>query len=148
MISVKKQVLSLVMAVLVVMGFAGVFAPSTVLAADTIGYVNYAAVFSRHPDYQSATAALQLENENAQKEFESKRANLDETALRNLQNTLTERVGKREQALFSPIDKSVRAAINSVAKAAGVTVVLRQEAVVVGGKDLTNEAIAAVSSKK
>lgn len=40
MILVKKQILSLLVAVLVCVGFAGVLSPKTVLAADTIGFVN------------------------------------------------------------------------------------------------------------
>lgn len=141
----RKQILSLVMTVLVVVGFAGLFAPKTAAAADTIGFVNANAVFTRHPDFQSAGAALQLEQQKAQKEFSSKATSLDEKGKMDLQVSLNERIAKREEALFSPIRNKVRAAINTVAKAAGVTVVLESGTVLVGGIDLTADVIKAIS---
>ena len=144
----KKQVLSFVMAVLVFTGFAGVMMPKTAAAADTIGYVNANAVFQRHPDFQSAGAALQLEQQNAQKEFESKAASLDDKGKRDLQISLNERIAKREDALFSPIRKKIRAAIQSIAKSEGLTVILDSAAVITGGKDITDEVIKAVASGK
>ena len=61
MILVKKQILSLLVAVLVCVGFAGVLSPKTVLAADTIGFVNVQRVFASYPDISSARAAIGLE---------------------------------------------------------------------------------------
>jgi len=148
MIFVKKQFLSLVMAVLVVTGFAGVLAPSTALAADTIGYVNADAILQRHPSFESAVAALQLEQQNAQKEFESKADKLDEKGRRDLQQTLSERVAKRENDLISPIRKSIRVAIANVAKAQGLSVVLQSGTVLYGGKDITEDVAKEVMNKK
>lgn len=144
----KKQFLSLVMAVLVFTGFAGVMMPKTASAADTIGYVNANAVFQRHPDFESAGAALQLEQENAQKEFESKAASLDDKGKRDLQVALNERIAKREDALFSPIRKKIRSAIERIAKEQGITVVLDSAAVITGGKDITADVIKAVGGGK
>lgn len=144
----KKQLLSFVMAVMMVMGVAGVLAPKTALAADTIGFVNVNRVFSSHPDFQSARAALGLEQQKAQQEFQSKAASLDDKGKRELDKTLTERIAKREEELMSPIQKKIIAAIKSVAAKQGVTTVLSSEAVISGGKDLTNDVIEAIGGGK
>lgn len=147
MVIVKKQILSLVMAVLVVVGFSGLFAPKTVAAADTIGFVNANVLFSRHPDFQSAGAALQLEQQKAQQEFNSKANGLDDKGKRDLQVTLNERIAKREASLFTPIRNKVLAAVNRVAKEQGITVVLEQGSVLTGGKDLTQDVLKTFGGK-
>ena len=91
---------------------------------------------------------MQLEQQNAQKEFESKAASLDDKGKRDLQISLNERIAKREDALFSPIRKKIRAAIQSIAKSEGLTVILDSAAVITGGKDITDEVIKAVASGK
>lgn len=140
----KKQFLSLVMAVMMVVGFAGFMAPKTAMAADTVGYVQVNRVFASHPDFQSAKAAMGLEQQKAQQEFQSKAGSLDDKGKRELDKTLTERIAKREEELMGPIQKKVVAAIKSVAAKEGVTVVLASETVISGGKDLTNDVIAAI----
>ena len=65
----KKQILSFVMAVLVCVGFAGVMAPKTALAADTIGVVNFQQVMTSHPDFSSARAARQMEEQSSSRIF-------------------------------------------------------------------------------
>ena len=145
MILVKKQILSLLVAVFVCLGFAGVLSPKTALAADTIGFVNVQRVFASYPDISSAKAAIGLEQKKAQEEFQSKAANLDDEGKRALDKTLTERINQREDELMGPIQKKILAAINKVAKAQGLTTVLDSAAVVVGGKDITKDVIDIVS---
>lgn len=141
MIIVKKQILSLVFAVLVCIGFAGIMAPKTAMAADTIGFVNVNKLLASHPDFQSARAAIGLEQQNAQKEFQSKAATLDDNGKRALDRTLTERIAKREKELMDPIQKKIMAAVKKVAGAQGVNTVLDENAVIIGGKDLTQAVI-------
>ena len=141
MIIVKKQILSLVFAVLVCVGFAGLMAPKTAMAAESIGFVSVTRLFASHPDYQSARAAIGLEQQNAQKEFQSKAASLDDNGKRALDRTLTERIAKREKELMEPIQKKIMAAVKKVASAQGITTVLDENAVISGGKDLTQAVI-------
>ena len=68
----KKQLMALVMALLVCVGYSGALVPATAYAAETIGYVDLNTVFSHHPDFASARAAMSLEQQNAQKEFQEK----------------------------------------------------------------------------
>lgn len=145
MILVKKQILSLLVAVLVCVGFAGVLSPKTVLAADTIGFVNVQRVFASYPDISSARAAIGLEQKKAQEEFQSKAAGLDDEGKRALDKTLTERIAQREDELMGPIQKKILAAINKVAKAQGISTVFDSAAIVTGGKDITKDVIDVVS---
>ena len=141
----KKQILSLLVAVLVCVGFAGVLSPKTVLAADTIGFVNVQRVFASYPDISSARAAIGLEQKKAQEEFQSKAAGLDDEGKRALDKTLTERINQREDELMGPIQKKILAAINKVAKAQGISTVFDSAAIVTGGKDITKDVIDVVS---
>ncbi len=147
MILVKKQFLALVMALLVVVGFTGAVVPATAFAADTIGYVDLNTVFSRHPDFETARAAMNLEQQKAQQEFQEKAPSLDDNGKRALDNTLTERIAKREQDLFNPIRKKILDAVHKVAKEKGISTVLTAGAVVDGGVDLTNDVMKAVGAK-
>ena len=147
MILVKKQFLALVMALLVCVGFTGAVVPATAFAADSIGYVDLNTVFSHHPDFETARAAMNLEQQKAQQEFQEKAPSLDDNGKRALDNTLTERIAKREQDLFNPIRKKILEAVHKVAKEKGIATVLTAGAVVDGGVDLTNDVMKAVGAK-
>ena len=58
MIFVKKQLMAMVMALLLCVGYSGALVPATAYAAETIGYVDLNTVFSHHPDFASARAAM------------------------------------------------------------------------------------------
>ena len=141
----KKQILSLLVAVLVCVGFAGVLSPKTVLAADTIGFVNVQRVFASYPDISSARAAIGLEQKKAQAEYQSKAEGLDDNGKRALDKELSDRITKREDELMGPIQKKILAAINKVAKAQGISTVFDSAAIVTGGKDITKDVIDVVS---
>ena len=143
----KKQFLALVMALLVCVGHSGVMVPATAYAAESIGYVDLNTVFAHHPDFASARAAMNLEQQKAQKEFQEKAPSLDDNGKRALDNTLTEQIAKREQDLFNPIRKKILDAVHKVAKEKGIDVVLTSSAVVEGGTDMTNDVLKAVGAK-
>ena len=64
MIQLKKQFMAVVIALLVCLGYTGAMVPATAFAAEaTIGYVDLNTVFSHHPDFASARAALNLEQQ-------------------------------------------------------------------------------------
>jgi len=142
---VKRQILSLLVAVLVCVGFTGAFSPKTAFASDNIGFVNVQRVFSSYPDISTVKAAMGLEQKKAQEEFNSKAASLDDNGKRALDKELTERIAKREDELMGPIQKKILAAINKVAKTQGLTTILDASAVVTGGKDITKDVIELVS---
>ena len=141
----KKQILSLLVAVLVCVGFTGVVSPKTAFAADTIGFVNVQRVFASYPDISSTKAAIGLEQKKAQAEYQSKAESLDDNGKRALDKELSDRITKREDELMGPIQKKILAAIEKVAKTQGLSAVLDASAVVTGGKDITKDVIDLVS---
>ena len=58
------------------------------------------------------------------------------------------RIDKKEASLLNPIREKIRKTIGQVAKAHGIANVVDASAVVFGGKDLTEEVIAAVAQGK
>lgn len=147
MIILKKQFLAMALVLLVCVGYTGAVVPATAYAADTIGYVDLNTVFSHHPDFESARAAMNLEQQKAQQEFQQKAPSLDDNGKRALDNTLTERIAKREQDLFNPIRKKILDAVHKVAKEKGINTVLSAGAVVDGGVDITNDVMKACGAK-
>lgn len=148
MIQLKKQFMAVVIALLVCLGYTGAMVPATAFAAEaTIGYVDLNTVFSHHPHFASARAALNLEQQKAQQEFREKAPSLDDNGKRALDNTLTERIAKREQELFNPIREKILKAVSKVAKERGLSTVLTSSAVVDGGTDITKDVLKAVGGK-
>ena len=149
----KKQFMALVMALLVCVGYSGALVPATAYAADSIGYVDLNKVFSNHPDFASARAAMSLEQQKAQKEFQEKvkqsiDQNQKEYILREQMKVIREElIAKREQDLFDPIRKKILDAVHKVAKEKGINTVLSAGAVVDGGVDITNDVLKAVGAK-
>lgn len=143
----KKQLMAVIVALFVCLGYSGAMVPATAYAAESIGYVDYGRVFSRHPDFASARAALNLEQQKAQQEFREKAPNLDDNGKRALENQLTERMAKRERELFDPIEEKILKVVRQVSKDRGVTIVLQRSAVIEGGVDLTNDVLKACGSK-
>ena len=61
---------------------------------------------------------------------------------------LSAQVDKKEASLLNPIREKIRKTIGQVAKSHGINNVVDASAVVFGGKDLTEEVIAAVAQGK
>ena len=84
-------------------------------------------------------------NELSKKKKEGTLTEAEKEEQQELRKTLQEKLMKRRQELIEPIQKKALAAIDRAAKAQGVTVVLDQQVIVSGGKDLTNDAAAEIS---
>lgn len=140
----KKYVLTLIMTLVLALGCMG----SAFAAEGDLGCVNFDRVFRSHPGFQSAVSAIELEQQKAQNEFNEKAPNLDDKGKRELNDKLSQQIGKRQEALMMPIQKDVIKAITAVAKTHGITNVVQSNVVIIGGVDLTNEAIAYVSQGK
>lgn len=141
---IRKLVTSLffVLTLFVVCGMA---APGEVLAAEQVGYVNVQKVFNNYPDVKSAISTIDLERQNAQKQFNEQSASLDDSGKADLNKKLAEQVNNKEKEMLGPIQKKISEAIVKVAKAQGVGTVLDSSTIIFGGKDLTEAVIAEVA---
>lgn len=131
--------------VLILFGVCGMAAPNEVLAAEQIGYVNVQKVFNNYPDVKSAIAAIDLERQNAQKQFNEQSTSLDDNGKADLNKKLAEQVNNKEKEMLGPIQKKISEAIVKVAKAQGVGTVLDSSTIIFGGKDLTEAVITEVA---
>ena len=114
----KKSLLTLIMALVMALACA-----TSAFAAEELGYVNVERVFRSYPDIQTTMSVINLERQKAENEF-------------------------KEASLLNPIREKIRKTIGQVAKAHGIANVVDASAVVFGGKDLTEEVIAAVAQGK
>jgi len=112
-------------------------APSTNIGV--IDSIN--AILVQHPDFKKAQETMQAEIQNAQKEFETKSANMNEQEKRDYFLQLQQRLEHKEQEVLGPVVESVKAAIADVAKAKGLAVVLEKKHVIYGGYDITADVI-------
>ena len=138
----KKSLLTLIMALVMALACA------TSAFAEDLGYVNVERVFRSYPDIQTTMSVINLERQKAENEFNEKAPKLDDKGRRELGEKLSAQVDKKEASLLNPIREKIRKTIGQVAKAHGSANVVDASAVVFGGKDLTEEVIAAVAQGK
>lgn len=138
----KKSLLTLIMALVMALVCA------TSAFAEDLGYVNVERVFRSYPDIQTTMSVINLERQKAENEFNEKAPKLDDKGRRELGEKLSAQVDKKEASLLNPIREKIRKTIGQVAKAHGIANVVDASAVVFGGKDLTEEVIAAVAQGK
>lgn len=138
----KKSLLTLIMALVMALACA------TSAFAGDLGYVNVERVFRSYPDIQTTMSVINLERQKAETEFNEKAPKLDDKGRRELGEKLSAQVDKKEASLLNPIREKIRKTIGQVAKSHGINNVVDASAVVFGGKDLTEEVIAAVAQGK
>ena len=139
----KKSLLTLIMALVMALACA-----TSAFAAEELGYVNVERVFRSYPDIQTTMSVINLERQKAENEFNEKAPKLDDKGRRELGEKLSAQVDKKEASLLNHIREKIRKTIGQVAKAHGIANVVDASAVVFGGKDLTEEVIAAVAQGK
>jgi outer membrane protein len=118
-------------------------------AAEKIGVANMQQVLINHPSFEQVSK--RIEAMYRAKEQELKTA-LDKVTDKKqgtqiIQNKRKE-AAEEETKLKDPIYKEIRAAVRTVAKNKGVTVVLDSVAVMFGGEDITQDIIKELKRKK
>ncbi len=139
----KKTLLTLIMTLVLALGCV-----TSAFAAETLGYVNVERIFRSYPDIKTTMSVIDLERQKAESEFNQKAPNLDDKGKRELSEKLLAQVDKKEESLMKPIREKIYKAISQVAKANGIENVVNANAMVFGGKDLTEEVIANINTAK
>ena len=81
----------------------------------------------------------------AQADFEAKAASMSDAEKQQYYQQTMERLQKEQEDMMAPIQKQIDEAVKAVAEAQGLTVVLRKEGVVYGGKDITQDVVKKLS---
>lgn len=152
----KKQVkiISLTIAVLFVLGIAGLAVSQTsnikaanAASSSNVGVVNYQMLVYQHPDMAKAEQDFQAELKTAQQDFETKTANMNDKEKQDYYTQVQQRLNLKQQELKAPILDKINAAVKAVADAKGLSVVLDKSDVVYGGQDITDEVLKKLGAK-
>ena len=135
----KKKLMTLLCSLLMALGF------STSAFAAELGFVDWNAVVANYPGIKQVAQEVIAEKARLQEQFntESKALATDKEKIE-LANKLNAQMAQFEQGKYEPINKKIRRTILRVAKTNNIDRVVNAGAMIAGGKDLTQEVIAAL----
>lgn len=140
----KQKCMALVFSAFLALGVLGGVLPQSAEAAASVGYINVQKVFESNAEVQNARSIMEVEQQKAEKEFAAKTKDMSDKDKAAYADKLREQLSKKNGELMEPIQKKIRKAIETAAKAKGVDTVIEADAIVYGGLDLTADVIKAV----
>ena len=135
----KKKLMTLLCSALMALGF------STSAFAAELGFVDWNAVVANYPGIKEVAQEVVAEKNRLQAQFneQAKALTTDQEKIE-LANKLNAQMAQFEQGKYEPINKKIRRTILRVAKTNNIDSVVNAGAMIAGGKDLTQEVIAAL----
>ncbi len=137
--------------VVVILGIAGYLAwqkaPIVYGQSFSVGYVEMQRALDSHPRKVSSERALQEFFQAKQREFQERSKGMTAFQRQELDRQLQQQILEKRSELLGGLDKEIRAAVETAAKQAGVTVVLDRTVVLYGGTDLTEAVIKQIKGK-
>lgn len=147
-VDARKLIVVVGIAVVVIVGAAMALRQAPVFGQSfAIGYVEMQRALDGHPRRASSERALQEFYQAKQREFQERSKTLTAFQRQELDRQLQGQILEKRNELLGGLDKELRAAVETVAKQAGVTVVLDRSVVLYGGTDLTDEVIKVIKGK-
>lgn len=141
----KKKILAFVMTVMMSLGLC-----SSALAAENdgvVGFVNMQAIVASYPGIKDIAQEIANKRNELQKSFNAQAKELDAKAQQDLQQKLNKELADFEAKKMAPVQKQIRTTIDKVAAEKGIKSVVNIQAMVSGGKDLTNDVVTALKNK-
>jgi len=114
----------------------------------SVGYVEMQRALDNHPRKISSERALQEFFQAKQREFQERSKGLTAFQRQELDRKLQQEILEKRNELLGGLDKELRAAVETVAKQASVSVVLDRSVVLYGGTDLTDTVIKHIKGNK
>lgn len=112
--------------------------------AAPVGVVNVNAILNNYPGITEIAKSVAQEKARLQDEFNKQSANMSDQDKQALAQKLNQQLADFEQKKMTPVQKRINKTILSVAKAHDIDSVVNMNAMVAGGKDLTDEVIKAL----
>ena len=112
--------------------------------AAPVGVVNVNVILNNYPGITEIAQSVAQEKARLQDEFNKQSANMSDADKQALAQKLNQQLADFEQKKMTPVQKKINKTILSVAKAHDVDSVVNMNAMVAGGKDLTDEVIKAL----
>ena len=131
----KKKLMTLLMSAVMALGI------SASAFAAPVGVVNVTAVLNSYP---GITESVAQEKTRLQEEFNKQSANMSDAEKQALAEKLSKQLADFEQKKMAPVQRKINKTILDVAKANNIDSVVNMNAMVAGGKDLTEEVIKAL----
>ena len=141
----KQKILAFVMTVMMSLGLC-----SSALAAENdgvVGFVNMQAIVANYPGIKDIAQEIANKRNELQKSFNAQAKELDAKAQQDLQQKLNKELADFEAQKMAPVQKQIRTTIDKVAAEKGIKSVVNIQAMVSGGKDLTNDVVTALKNK-
>lgn len=113
----------------------------------TVGFVDMQRALDAHPRKAPSERALQEFFQAKQREFNQRAKGMSAEQRQVLDRELQQQVVEKRQELLGGLDKELRTAVEEIARAQGVSVVLERAVVLFGGLDLTDQVIKKVTGK-
>lgn len=135
----KKRILTLFMTLIMSLGIC-----ATSFAAEAngiVGFVNMQTVLNNYPGIQDIVKQIADKQAALQKNFNEQSKDMDAKSLGELQTKLNQELGKFESSKMAPVQKNINKIILKVANEKGIQSVVNINAMIVGGKDLTNDVV-------
>ncbi|MDR7483527.1 MAG: OmpH family outer membrane protein [Armatimonadota bacterium] len=112
-----------------------------------VGYVDMQRALDNHPRKASSERALQEFFQAKQREFQERSKGMTAFQRQELDRQLQQQILDKRSELLGGLDRELRAAVETVAKQSGVTIVLDRSVVLYGGTDLTDAVIKQIKGK-
>lgn len=129
----------------------GMTFPQTVLAAkakealqETVGYVDRQQIFNNYPGIQQLLGQIQGMRTEAQKDYDARSKDLPPEERRQINDAIAREEAQKEDQLMKPVMEAIDVAIQAVAAAKGLSVILDASVIIRGGVDITADVITKV----
>ena len=132
----KKKLMTLLMSAVMALGI------SASAFAAPVGVVNVNAVLNSYPGITEIAKSVAQEKTRLQEEFNKQSANMSDADKQ--AEKLSKQLADFEQKKMAPVQRKINKTILDVAKANNIDSVVNMNAMVAGGKDLTDEVIKAL----
>ena len=118
-------------------------------AVSNIGVIDMQRVVESNPNLvQDAQKEMAAYNEELQKEFNEKSANLDDEGKAKLSDELRQKLQDKQQSIQEDLKKRVDEASKAVADGKGLSVVMTRDSVLFGGTDVPEQVSKKLSETK
>lgn len=136
----KKRIITFLMTVVMALGIS---IPSFATNMP-VGVVNVNAVVESYPGIKEIAASVNQEKARLQEEFNKQSANMSDKDKQELAAKLNKQLADFEAKKMGPVQRKIQKTILDVAKANNIDSVVNSNAMVAGGKDITNDVIKAL----
>ncbi len=116
-------------------------------SSSNVGIVDYQQLVSSSPQLAQARTQMQAEQKKVEEDFKTKTANMNDKEKSEYALKIREQMVKKQKELLAPIIETVKANIQTVADAKGLTVVLDKNSVIYGGQDITQDVLSKMQKK-